>query len=76
MFVHVVKDWLVNSEIELCRKANRAQHSYRVFTQSFFNIANQYDALLLDVLEAVRVVPDAKVGNVVVQRVTREVSPS
>ena len=61
-------------EIELGRKPHDAQHPHRVFPIARSRIADQAQRPAVDVLETRRVVPDAEVGDVVVEGVDREVA--
>ena len=65
---------LFDGEIEFRGKAHGAQHAYRVLTQTLVRIADQDQAALIDVAHAVDVVPDAEVGNVVIERIAGEVA--
>src|SRR5210317_1655962 len=68
-------DRLVDFKTQLGGKADRAQHTYRILSHAHLGIADQYDAFPHDVLEPARVIPNAEIGNVVIQRIAREITP-
>ena len=76
--LHVVAyglaDRLVDREFEFCGEPDGAKHPHRIFAESLVGVAYQDDMLLLYVVDAADKVPDAVVGDVVVQRIAREVT--
>ena len=73
MVVDRLDNRLVDFEIEFRRKANAAQHAHRIFAHAHLRIADQDNTPVPDIIEPTRVVPDAEIGNVVVQRVAGEI---
>ena len=53
----------------------RAQHAHRIFAVASLNVTDQSEALCLDVGQPAHVIPDREVGDVVIERVDREIAP-
>ena len=65
----------VDVEVEAGGEAHRPQHPHRVFAEALFRLADDAQALVLDVVHAAVVVPHLFGGRVVVQGVDGEVPP-
>ena len=61
-------------EIELGRETGRAQHAYRILAVALLRITDQSHRALLQVGNAPDVVAHAEIGDVVIERVDREVA--
>src|SRR5690606_22882590 len=68
-----IRNGCVDSKVELCRETYRSQHPHGIFAQALVRVSNEDQPPEAHVLDASNVVPDAEVGNVVIQRVTGEI---
>ena len=62
-----------DAEVQLGGQARRAKHPDGIFAISGHRVADQPQRAAGDIFHAARVVPDAEVGNVVVERIDREI---
>jgi len=65
----------IDTETELRRKTRGAEHANRILAVARLGIAKQAEHAPLEVLDAVGVVDDREIGDVVVEGVDREVAP-
>ena len=75
MALHGVNNTAVDRKTELAGESHGSKHTDRILAKTLPWITYQHQPLTFHILEAARVIPNAKISDVVVQRIAGEIAP-